>query len=391
MIGKPLFTVENSNNPTYILNYTKPNLSLRILNKMKNYRMTNFNFILDKKKDESKDDNVIQEKTMNGEDIKSKESSIIEKNNINNYQSEKIFNVNRPGDTYSQKEITKNDTKTVIEQINGLMSSINTQDKEKNNVNEIILKGYNNKIEYSYIFNNKKTLSKKNKHEKNNKYIGMKKQKNVDIGIQTNESDFDKDILKPKFNLIKLVQKYSYEFILNTFLKNCANNIPEEGIYYNKEVELYIENLIKEIGIKKMMRIILSIDNSKKENNKVYHNFNNKNEGEIREEYYGNNTPNLDKYGDNITKDTINTDNTDEEKDYKKHNNKIINLNEDNEDGEVMHNYENNIRYSNFNINSRNMNDSNNKNTKKIDESKEYTTKKLLELFKLAISSTQNK
>ena len=50
MIGKPLFTVENSNNPTYILNYTKPNLSLRILNKMKNYRMTNFNFILDKKK-----------------------------------------------------------------------------------------------------------------------------------------------------------------------------------------------------------------------------------------------------------------------------------------------------------------------------------------------------
>ena len=398
MTEKHIFNNNKSN--LINLSHKNPNLCSKIQKKMKNYKMTNFNFILDDKSVEIIDNNIISEKTNSEEDKKIQELSTTEndknrqifiENNDNNNNHNNIYEnvinisedensqndnnleiisdsqsnsndicVNKQNENFSNSDyILKNEN----ENENGEFFSFKDEN-EKGECAEPIYGGIN---EYcGKLSNSIKIISEEdNDNSDNNIYLGKKVKKNyekMDFGTQTYYYDdiiSNKELDRPKIIILKLIEKYSYQFIFHLFLKYCSSNIPEIEYEYDKEVDFQILQLIKELGIEKVMKIILSVGNSREEYIKYYTNendtievkedqlYDNDNDNDVSK---NNNIYNLNEDNENIIEnnnDIIDLSD-DEEIDNKKHmkdienninnkdinkdNNNIININEDSDE-----------------------------------------------------------
>ena len=79
--------------------------------------------------------------------------------------------------------------------------------------------------------NNIKIINEDDKSD-DNIYLGKKIKKNdekIDLGTQKYNYDditSNKELDRPKIIILKLIEKYSYQFIFNLFLKYCSSTIP---------------------------------------------------------------------------------------------------------------------------------------------------------------------
>ena len=382
MIEKHFF---NNNKSNYIINLSqkKPILCSKVKKKMKNYKMTNFNFILDDKSIEIIDDNIISEKTNSEEDKKNQELSttendknkqiLIEKKNNNNNIYENIINISEDENSQndnnfeiiSDSQSNSNDIFLNKQCDNIYNSNYQLKNENENEHEEFFpVKGEYKKRggsqplftginEYFGNFsNNIKILNEDIRdNSADNIYLGKKIKKSdekVDFGTQTYDYDTifnNKEINKSKVIILKLIEKYSYQFIFNLFLKFCSINMPEIDNEYDKEVDIQILKLIKELGIEKVMKIILSIGNSREEYIKYYLNENDSikvKEDQLYDNDINNNVYNLNEYNENIIEDNNNNniidlsddEEIDNKKDIKDNDNNIDNkdIDKDNKD-----------------------------------------------------------
>ena len=341
----------DSKNSLNNFTHKNKNLTSKVKNKMNNYLMTNFNFILDRKKDRAIDDiNNIPPPPITiieyNKKIPDSSTSEIDKNKEqlcveNDNNTEKFIYI-------SEDDYTEIDNNNDIS--SQCFSLFNTKENIKQ-INSDCINFFPNNSPITLNENEEKidlfddTSSKKinqiillNEEEKENNsiitFLGKKTNNSIalndtaDVGTQTYEFENDilpnkKEIMQPKLIILELIEKYSYKFIFNLFIKYYANKttiLPEK---YDKELVFQIQKLIKDLGFEKVMRIILSIDNLNNEEIKVKEN-----------NYPSNN---------NI----INLDEEEEENNTKKENvnNLIIDINEDSKE-EISLDESNSIKQS---------------------------------------------
>ena len=286
-----------SDSKNSLINFThyNKNLTSKVKRKMNHYHMTNFNFILDKKKDKVvidddinnipppiaiiEDNKKIQDLSTSEID-KNKEVSCAENIEKFIYISEDDYLELDNNNDISSQCFSLSNTKENIQKINS--DSINFF---PNN----FLIPLNENEEKIDLFDD--TSSKKlsqiillNEEEKENNsintFLGKKTNKLItlndtaDVGTQTYEFENDIlpnkiEIMKPKLIILELIKKYSYKFIFNLFIKYYANQtivLPEK---YDIELVSQIQKLIKDLGFENVLRIILSIDKLKNKEIKV--------------------------------------------------------------------------------------------------------------------------
>ena len=208
------------NSPQKIFN-KKPEINERAQKKMKNYKISSFNFILDEKKD----DIIIKE--------------------INEKEKER---------------------------------ELYTTEKDRNIVKHIYQKG--NKKEEMWVMYDDDLM--KNEEKPNENILLNKKTKNrcMEIGTQTEETEEiqnsykndKKNEMKAKLKMLRLIEKYSYQFIFNFLLKYFSQNYIDNYINFlsYKDINEEIIELIKEVGIQKLLSILLFIGNSRGEQINFY-------------------------------------------------------------------------------------------------------------------------
>ena len=206
--------------PKKIIFEKKLEINERTQKKMKNYKISSFNFILDENKDDS-----------------------------------------------SIKEISENEKN----------KELLTTENDRNIVKHIYKKG--NKKEEMWvlydddIIKNEEKEKEKEKEKVNENTLLNKKTKTMEIGTQTeeiknsnsnnNSKNDKKNEMKAKLKILRLIEKYSYQFIFNFLLKYCSQNYIDNYInfLYYKDINEEIIELIKEVGIQKILSILLLIGN----------------------------------------------------------------------------------------------------------------------------------
>ena len=221
--------------------FNEPQLPPKVLKKMMNYRMTSFNFILDEDISKKKDiDGEKSGKKSLENFINLSEDDYPQSNNINNknlpynkpFKGPGIkFNKNKIGDMQN-RYTNKNDF---------CISSITGQER-------------NNDIRINDKILNKK-INRKHEFPEEPLYI------NDDEDIKEVQNDVQANTEKQI--IIKLIEKYSYHFIFSLFLKKCAEMLPELDKNDDREAEDIIKSIVKNLGVEEVMKIILSIGNSK--------------------------------------------------------------------------------------------------------------------------------
>ena len=299
MIEKINSKVKGDNN-TLIKEFPKtPILCEKIQNKMKKHKMTNFNFVLENEKDRKKENKTILEKSNKDEEILKIQELPTDENeknkvlkNLNNSENFIIIPLEKSPKTenkclsisqYSDFSFGKNNNKFLInnkhfENNNNIFSS-NKYDKNKENNQkyeniDIVCEGFENLDEYNIkksndliklnedknnnLNNNNKLLRKKTKIQKNSK----KRNNNIKTDYEFIDINNSGGLNVQTLILLKLIEKYSYKYIFHLFIKQYAKRIPEMNNNYEKEIEIILNELIKELGIEKVMRILLSLSNS---------------------------------------------------------------------------------------------------------------------------------
>lgn len=254
---KCIIIAKNINNDEIDLNLTKSKLNDKIKKKMKNYKITNFHFILDKINDNIKERNVSHK--------------------INEEKNKNIF-------TISNKSYLTNNHENFIE----ILNNNNYNKFEKNEVikDGTISSNKNENIDninkYSKIFDKISILNEQEIISNNEKNLDM-----IEIGTQTCNSDNigseEDTLINPKEILLKLIKKYSYQIVFNVLLQNCSNKYMDDN-YYDEDVCQQLEMLIKDIGIQNVIKNILLIGNSR--NEYVQYPYKNKMENEISNIYF---------------------------------------------------------------------------------------------------------
>ena len=392
MTEKSNSTVKNDND-TLINNIPKiPTLCEKIQNKMKKYKITNFHFILENVKAGLAENKVIPEKSTSEEEIikiqelstdeneknkdqkksNNSENFIIiplkESPKINNKYSSYIpqfndfsldktnkqnLNFEYNNNIHSSKKYKKN------KEISQKYENIDIECEGFENFNEYNSRKYNdliilNEDKNDNLNNNNNFLGKKIKFEKNsqkpNNYI--KTEEFIDIN---NNGKLNVQ----KYMISKLIEKYSYTNIFNLFIKQYAKNIPEFNKNYDKEIDNILNVLIKELGIEKIMRILLSFSNSNDNyinyysNKKNIEKINEINNNEIKYAIENENKLCLEEENKNLEIIYLDEE-EDSNEEFKKTNNDLICLNEiQNEDMEKKHiimnenNFDNHINNNN--------------------------------------------
>lgn len=355
---------EKSNNCTPSQNkslfniYKTPVLCSKIKKKMKNYRMTNFNFVLENKIEEPIDLNY-NENHKHNQNLSTDENDKNKAKNNNNF--EKFLNISAISDIKCPQ--IENKYNPIFQNNNFSFEKENSQyfdlnQPKKNNDPQYFLNKYEKKRkEENGIKEREKNdvnlemfQNKDLNYSNNNIFLGKKTKNVLDEKYKINpsyaldEGENNKKINMPKSMILKFIDKYSFQFIFNLILKIGAKNIPEKN-NDDKEMELQIENLIKEFGIDKIITIILSIGNSEDNHIQKYKNDKiNKNEIKSKEKVFENDNDNMinldeEKQPIDINNEIIELD--EGEIDNKKENNNIIYINEEESQEEMTENQNN--------------------------------------------------
>ena len=381
-------SIVKNDNETLINNIPKiPILCEKIKNKMKKYKITNFHFILENVKAGLTENKEIPEKSISEEEIiKIQELSTDEneknkdqkKNNnsenfiiipleespkINNkyssyipqfndfslYKTNKQYlNFEYNNNIYSSNKYKKN--KEISQKYENIdiecegFENFNEYNSRKYNDLIILNEDKNDNLNNINNFLGKKIIFEKNSQKPNN-YI--KTGEFIDIN-NNGKLNVQKDMIS------KLIEKYSYKNIFNLFIKQYAKNIPEFNNNYDKEIESILNVLIKELGIEKIMRILLSFSNS---NDKYINYYSNKkniekikeiNNNEIKYVIENDNKLCLEEENKNLEIIYLDEE-EDSNEEFKKTNNDLIYLNENqSEDMEKKHIIMNENNFDNY-------------------------------------------
>ena len=381
-------SIVKNDNDTLINNIPKiPILCEKIKNKMKKYKITNFHFILENVKAGLTENKEIPEKSTSEEEIiKIQEFSTDEneknkdqkKNNnsenfiiipleespkINNkyssyipqfndfslYKTNKQYlNFEYNNNIYSSNKYKKN--KEISQKYENIdiecegFENFNEYNSRKYNDLIILNEDKNDNLNNINNFLGKKIIFEKNSQKPNN-YI--KTEEFIDIN---NNGKLNVQ----KYMISKLIEKYSYKNIFNLFIKQYAKNIPEFNNNYDKEIESILNVLIKELGIEKIMRILLSFSNS---NDKYINYYSNKkniekikeiNNNEIKYVIENDNKLCLEEENKNLEIIYLDEE-EDSNEEFKKTNNDLIYLNENqSEDMEKKHIIMNENNFDNY-------------------------------------------
>ena len=291
---------DKNDNKTLFNNSPKiPKLNEKIQNKMKKYKMTNFNFVLENDKVGITENKIIPEKSNNDEEIikiqefstDETEKNKVQKNNNNSENfiiipieespknEKKYQTIPQYSDFSFGKKNNQFSTHNKHFENNNYINLSNEYDKNKENKIkyenvDVVCEGFENFDEYNTNKSNNIIVlnedNNNNLNNNNNNLLGKKKKfennspkPNNDIKTDNfininNNSKLDVQ----KYMILKLVEKYSYKYIFNLFIKQCAKNIVEINNNCDKEIENILNELIKEIGVEKMMTILLSLTNN---------------------------------------------------------------------------------------------------------------------------------
>jgi len=208
------------NSPKKIIFEKKSEINERAQKKMKNYKISSFNFILDEKKD----DNSIKEMS---ETDKNKDLFTTTENDRNI-----VKHIYKKGNKKEEMWVLYDD------------DIIKNEEKEKEKVNENIL------------------LNKKTKTKTMEMGTQTEEIKNSNSNNNNNKND-KKNEMRAKLKVLRLIEKYSYQFIFNFLLKYFSQNYIDNyiNLLYYKDINEDIIELIKEVGIQKLLSILLLIGN----------------------------------------------------------------------------------------------------------------------------------
>lgn len=273
------YNFKNRNNNIYYFKKKNQNQAItdKIQKKMKNYAPTHFNFILEKDVIELSEDNSSEHSINNNSqnvpflsNYEIPQNDFLSQNigncspakipqsfyNYNNFSSNQ--EKNKKSDSFEQKKIIENKNQKKFEE--------NESDDE--NI-EIMWEKYQKIKNKSPKKSNKNVFSYSK--ERNSLIDNILLGKKIDNKNRNSSNQINKFLPKEDINGIKkanlmvekLIEKYSYGYIFNLFIKTCSKYIPEIDADFDQQTKMEINEIINELGMEQAMKIILSIDKSK--------------------------------------------------------------------------------------------------------------------------------
>ena len=273
------YNFKNRNNNIYYFKKKNQNQEIpgKIQKKMKNYAPTHFDFILEKDVIELSEDNSSEHSINNNNqnvpflsNYEIPQNDFLSQNigncspakipqsfyNYNNFSSNQ--EKNKKSDSFEQKKIIENKNQKKFEE--------NESDDE--NI-EIMWEKYQKIKNKSPKKSNKNVFSYSK--ERNSLIDNILLGKKIDNKNRNSSNQINKFLPKEDTNGIKkanlmvekLIEKYSYGYIFNLFIKTCSKYIPEIDTDFDQQTKMQINEIINELGMEQAMKIILSIDKSK--------------------------------------------------------------------------------------------------------------------------------
>lgn len=273
------YNFKNRNNNIYCFKKKNQNQEIpdKIQKKMKNYAPTHFDFILEKDVIELSEDSSSEHSiNNNNQNVPFLSNYEIPQNdflsqNIGNCSPAKIPQSFYKYNNFSsnQEKNKKSDSfepKKIIENKNQKKFEENESDDE--NI-EIMWEKYQKIKNKSPKKSNKNVFSYSKERNSliDNILLGKKiDNKNRNSSNQINKflpKEDTNGIKKANLMIEKLIEKYSYGYIFNLFIKTCSKYIPEIDADFDQQTKMQINEIINELGMEQAMKIILSIDKSK--------------------------------------------------------------------------------------------------------------------------------